>query len=50
MSEREPAEVSIFPIPIRPDVQVRVQFPHNLMKAEAEKVARVVLALAKDSQ
>jgi hypothetical protein len=37
----------IIPIQIRPDLVVRVQgIPHDLTKAEAEKISRVVLALS----
>jgi len=39
----------IFPVPIRPDVVVRVVgVPSNLTKKEATKIANVVLALAMD--
>lgn len=39
------AQQGIVPIAIRPDVIVRVQrLPHDLTPAEADKIARVVLA------
>lgn len=33
-------------IPIRPDAEIAVQFPRDITKAEAEKVARVLAAYA----
>jgi len=34
------------PIPLRPGVVAQIKIPHDLTKAEAEKIARVVVALA----
>lgn len=40
-------EGAIVPIQIREDLTVRIgRIPHDLTKAEAEKIGRVVLALA----
>jgi hypothetical protein len=40
------AEHGIVPVQIRPDLTVRIQgLPHDLTQAEADKIARVVLAL-----
>lgn len=39
-------DLVVFPIPIRPDVVAQVKIPHDLTKEEAEKIARVVMALA----
>lgn len=39
-------DMVVFPIPIRPDVIVRVHIPHDLTKKEAEQISRVVMALA----
>ena len=36
----------VFPIPIREDVVAQVKVPYDLTKAEAEKIVRVVMALA----
>ena len=37
----------VIPVPIRPDVIVRlVDIPHDLTKAEAERIARIVIAMA----
>jgi hypothetical protein len=39
--------VNVFPIPIRPDVVVRIQgLPFDLTDAEARRIANVILALA----
>jgi len=35
-----------FPIPIREDLTAQVKVPHDLTKEEAEKICRVVMALA----
>lgn len=35
----------IVPIPIRPDMIARLQIPRDLSAEEAEKIARVVIAL-----
>ena len=43
----EPDDPYIVPIPIRPDVVARVQIPRDLTADEAEKIARVVIALGK---
>ena len=43
MSEHE---LVVFPIAIREDVVAQVKVPRDLTKAEAEKIARVVMALA----
>jgi len=41
------AYTGIVPIPIRADVTVRISgIPHDLTKAEAERIARVIIALA----
>lgn len=40
-------EAHILSIPIRPDVTVQIAtLPHDLTPAEAEKIARVIAALA----
>lgn len=36
----------VVPIPIRPDLVVQVQMPIDISRQEAERVARVVAALA----
>lgn len=36
----------LVPIPIRPDLVVQVQMPVDISRKEAERVARVVAALA----
>lgn len=37
----------IVPIPIRADTTVRIHgIPHDLTKAEADRIARVIIALA----
>ncbi|WP_287941403.1 hypothetical protein [Aquamicrobium sp.] len=36
----------VVPIPIRPDLVVKVQMPIDISRQEAERVARVVAALA----
>lgn len=42
---RGPMEDTIFPIPIREDVTVRIQgLPRNLTQAEAAKIAAVIMA------
>lgn len=38
----------LFPIAIREDVTVNVHMPTDMTKAEAEKVARVILAHANE--
>lgn len=44
------ARSGVVPIQIREDVTVRlVRLPHDLTRAEAEKIGRVVLALAEPS-
>lgn len=41
----------IIPIPLRPDLVVRIgRLPRDLTVAEAEKIGRVVLALAVDAK
>lgn len=35
-----------FPVPLRRDVTAQVRVPTDLTKEEAEKIARVVMALA----
>ena len=41
------ARVGIIPIPLRPDVTIRIHgIPMDMTKAEAEKIAAVVLAYA----
>jgi hypothetical protein len=40
-----PADLLIVPIPIRPGLVVQVQYPTDITADEAEKVARVVIAL-----
>lgn len=39
-----------FPIPIRADMVAQIKVPHDLTLAEAEKIARVVMALVKVSE
>lgn len=50
----EPAETGpgiTFPIPIRPDVVIKISgIPSDLTKKEASKVANVILALATESE
>jgi hypothetical protein len=47
MKDEYPGFPRIFPVPLRDDVTVRIQgIPPDLTKAEAEKIARVVAALA----
>jgi hypothetical protein len=47
---RGPMEDTIFPIPIRDDVTIRIQgLPFDLTKAEAAKIAAVVLAYVRDA-
>ena len=42
-----PTSVSILPIPIRPDLTVRIQgLPYDLTPSEADKIANVVKAMA----
>lgn len=36
----------LVPVPIREDATVRLHFPTNITKKEAEKVARVIVAYA----
>ncbi len=43
-------DLIIYPIPIRPDMDAQVQVPTDLTKAEAEKISRVILALADGEQ
>lgn len=38
----------VIPIPLRPNVTAFVHIPLDLTKREAEKIARVVLAYAKE--
>lgn len=43
-------EDRIFPIPLRPDVTVRIQdIPHDLTPKEAEKIVSVIQALTKEN-
>lgn len=45
------AEARIFPIQIREDLFVRIQnLPHDLTKAEAERICRVVMALSEGTE
>lgn len=47
MAEVLNSEPRVYPIPIREDATVRIHgLPADLTKAEAEKIARVVMALA----
>lgn len=47
MSDFGPATDRILPIQIRPDLTVHIaNLPHDLTRAEAEKIARVVLAMS----
>jgi len=39
-------ELVVFPIPLRDDIVAQVKVPYDLTKEEAEKIARVVMALA----
>jgi hypothetical protein len=42
-----PASANVFPIPIRPDIVVRIHgLPFDLTQSEAEKIANVVKAMA----
>jgi len=48
-TEEFEARLGIVPIQIREDVTVRLaRLPHDLTKAEAEKIGRVVMALVDD--
>ena len=50
MADEFPGFPRIFPVPLRDDVTVRIQgLPHDLTRQEAEKIARVLVALAKDA-
>lgn len=44
------AEFIVVPIQIREDVRVDVRIPVDLTKAEAERIARVVLAYAEPGE
>jgi len=47
MAHNRPPPIEILPIQIRDNVTVQIAgIPHDLTKTEAEKIARVVLALA----
>jgi hypothetical protein len=39
-------EFIVCPIPLRHDVIAQVHVPHDLTKAEAEKIARIIVAMA----
>lgn len=42
----KPQELTIFPIPLRPGVVVKVHIPYDLTQAEAGRIAEVVKAFA----
>lgn len=46
MDTSTPVQTVNFPIPLRPGVIAQVKIPHDLTKDEAERISRVVLALA----
>lgn len=47
MAEPPPAAVNIIPIPIRPDLTIKIQgLPFDLTQAEALKIANVIKAMA----
>jgi hypothetical protein len=46
MRDMPPASVHLIPIPIRPGLDAVVQVPFDLTVQEAEKIARVVVAIA----
>jgi hypothetical protein len=47
--EPPPASVNIIPIPIRPDLTIKIQgLPFDLTAAEANKIANVIKAMASD--
>ena len=40
----------LVPVAIRDDIEVRLHFPADIAQAEAEKVARVILAYAVEQE
>jgi hypothetical protein len=47
MADSRPPPIDILPIQIREDLTVQIAgIPHDLTREEAEKIARVVLAMA----
>jgi hypothetical protein len=47
LSEAPPASVNIVPIPIRPDLTIKIQgLPYDLTTQEAAKIANVIKAMA----
>ena len=47
VAEAPPAEVNILPIPIRPDLTIKIQgLPFDLTVSEANKIANVIKAMA----
>ena len=42
-----PDQIIVYPVPLRPDVVVRLHMPANLTKEEAEKIANVIKAFAR---
>lgn len=47
MSSSDTPEPLIVPVALRPDFTARVHIPTDLLQAEAEKIARVILAYGK---
>jgi hypothetical protein len=41
-----PPELTVFPIPLRPGVVVKIHIPHDLTRFESERIAEVVRAFA----
>jgi hypothetical protein len=46
--DKEKSQIETFPIPIRDDFVVKIELPRNLKKSEADKIGRVLAALAED--
>lgn len=42
--------MTVLPIPLRPGVIAQVHIPDDLTKTEAEKISRIVLAMAYDDK
>lgn len=40
---------TVYPVPIRSGMEAMLHLPNDLTKAEAEKICRVVMALAKEA-
>lgn len=40
--------ITVYPVPLRPGFSAQVQLPDDMTTAEAEKICRVIMALAQE--